>query len=84
MKNLISQGKKAVLLASVSLASPLVLAAGEGATKSAVDQIKEAVVGAISGLAAVTTVILAVAPIGIGIAIAFKVFSKSKQAVNKA
>lgn len=84
MKNLISQGKKAVLLASISLASPLVLAAGEGAAKSSVDQIKEAVVGALAGLAAVTTVLLAIAPVSIGIAIAFKVFGKSKQAVNKA
>ncbi|PRQ64506.1 hypothetical protein [Vibrio mediterranei] len=83
MKKLISQVKKAVLLASISLASPLVFAAGEGAT-SPVDQIKTAVLGALDGLSAVTAVILAVAPIGIGIAIAFKVFGKSKQAVNKA
>jgi type IV secretory pathway VirB2 component (pilin) len=81
MKKLISKAKTAVLLASVSLAAPMAFAE---ASTSPVDQIKDAVVGALSGLAAITTVILAVAPVGIGIAIAFKVFGKSKQAVNKA
>ncbi|WP_305841869.1 hypothetical protein [Photobacterium leiognathi] len=44
----------------------------------------DAITGALSGLSGVSGIIAAVAPIGIGIAIAMKVYSKGKSAVNRA
>ena len=44
----------------------------------------DAITGALSGLSGVSAIIAAVAPVGIGIAIAMKVYSKGKSAVNRA
>lgn len=70
--------KTLVALTILSAGSPAFADASGGG------DVVSAITGALSGLSGVSGIIAAVAPIGIGIAIAMKVYSKGKSAVNRA
>lgn len=60
------------------------LVSGSAMAEGTSNPVTSAITGAVSGLNDVSSIIAVVAPIGIGIAIAFKVYGKGKSAVNKA